>query len=171
MTKKRKFGLCALIRVSYTKTMKTHFGLFAFLLITITSCAHNETNSLQRAPSSAVADENSMYQAQWENDVCVLKGESREQDYVIRFSEVHHLCPQLRDYNPAGVAYTKLKNSGRGVHIPACKAQKNNRAPASKCWMGFDVFGQSLGSCTLMKTQSPCTSCQCNGKSGVAWQQ
>lgn len=152
--------------------MKTHLGLLLFCLGFLFSCAHNETKSIgNRAPSSATSHGDSMYQAQWENDVCVLKGEIREQDYIVRFPDVHHMCPQLRDYNSAGIAYIKLKDDERGVHIPACRTLTKTQTPAAKCWMGFDVFGQSMGSCSLSKRQAPCTHCLCNGKHGVAWPQ
>jgi hypothetical protein len=152
--------------------MKIHLGLLLIWLCLVSSCAHNDSTPMgDRAPSSTSSNEDSIYQAQWENDICVVKGESREQDYVVRFSDVHYMCPKLRDYNPAGVAYSKWKDKGRGVHIPACRSVSNAHTQAAKCWMGFDVFGQSIGSCSLSKMQTPCTSCQCNGKNGVAWPQ
>lgn len=152
--------------------MKTLISTLYILILLLASCAHNETTrNVDRAPSSSAYDPEATHKPQWENDVCVLKGENREQDYVIRFSDIHQLCPQLRDYNPVGVAYAKMKNNGRGVHVPTCTPRTSQaRTPASKCWMGFDVFGQSLGACNLGKPQLPCSSCQCNGKSGVAWQ-
>ncbi|MCC6138507.1 MAG: hypothetical protein IT287_07725 [Bdellovibrionaceae bacterium] len=106
----------------------------------------------------------------WENDLCILKGESKAQDFIIRFSDIHSSCPALRDYNPAGTAYAKIKNLGRGVHLPACRpqpAQAKNQA--HRCWMGFDVFGQSVGSCRLAKPQPACTTCQCDGRNGISW--
>lgn len=141
------------------------------LLSVVVSCAHYETANIGRTPSSTADASDTNNPPRWENNVCVLKGESREQDFVVRFSDVHSLCPQLRDYNSAGAAYTKMKNQGRGIYIPACQPQRTQAsANAARCWMGFDVFGQSAGSCTLAQPQVACSSCQCDGRSGIAWQ-
>lgn len=140
-----------------------------FLLIVFTACAHNETLSSKRSVASTEAIQT--HTPIWENDVCVLKSEFKENDYIVRFSDIHSFCPPLRDYNPAGAAYSKLKGEGRGVHIPACRPQPvQSRNIASKCWMGLDVFGQNAGSCELKMPQQPCTSCSCGPQKGVAWQ-
>ena len=151
--------------------MKSIFFALSVVCIAAVSCAHNETPSPSRTPSSDPYYSANPGHAQWENDVCVLKGQSKEQDYVVRFSDVHTYCPPLRDYAPAGIAYSKLKTNGRGVHLPSCLPQPvQARSVASQCWMGFDVFGKTAGACSLSQSQAECSECQCNGKKGIAWQ-
>lgn len=160
-------GLC--LTLSILKDMNNI--PFSILLVfgILSSCAHNETPVGDRGIASL--QEIGTGRPQWENDLCVLKGESREQDYIVRFSDVHSLCPPLRDYNAVGQAYTKLKNAQKGVHLPSCQPQPvQSRNVASRCWMGLDVFGNTMGSCKLGKSQSSCTSCQCDVRQGIAWQ-
>jgi hypothetical protein len=133
----------------------------------LTSCSHKtESQSAPRMPTSISGQ--ILQSPAWENDICLMKGEHKGADYIVRFHDLKNLCPARRDYASVKKAYLQLKNRNRGVFLPQCRAQPG-MGLSKNCWMGNDVFGENNGSCVTTEAQSVCSQCQCGSLPGVVW--